>query len=89
MLPVQPEGPVTDQVTVVAKLPVPVTVAVNCCSVPMVAALGVTVIEVIPDTGVTGAGAPPPQADSNTLSPIPIQAAPFQRKVFMFASPPA
>jgi hypothetical protein len=48
MLPVQVagEGPDTDQVTVVAKLPVPVTVAVNCCWVPMVAVVGVTVIEV-------------------------------------------
>ena len=33
MLPVQEEGPVTDQVTLVEKVPVPVTVAVNCCSV--------------------------------------------------------
>jgi hypothetical protein len=49
MLPVQEEGPVTDQVTVVEKLPVPFTMAVNCCSVPMVAVFGVTVTEVIAD----------------------------------------
>ena len=49
MLPVQLEGPVTDQVTVVAKVPVPITVAVNCCWVPMVAVAGVTMIEVTVD----------------------------------------
>jgi hypothetical protein len=50
-LPVQLEGPVTDQVTVLAKFPVPATVAVNCTWVPMVAAsgFGTTVTEVIAD----------------------------------------
>jgi hypothetical protein len=38
---------VTDHVTVVLKLPVPCTFAVNCCCVPIVAVLGVTVIDVI------------------------------------------
>ena len=49
MLPVQAEGPVTDQFTVLAKLPVPVKVAVNWTWVPIVAVagLGDTVTEVI------------------------------------------
>jgi hypothetical protein len=38
----------TDHVTSLLKLPVPWTDAVNCCCVPIVAALGVTVIAVIP-----------------------------------------
>jgi hypothetical protein len=41
MLPVHPDGPVTDHVT---GPPVPVTVAVNCCVVPIVADEGVTVM---------------------------------------------
>jgi hypothetical protein len=43
-----PDGGVTAQVTPVVKFPVPVTVAVNCCDVPMMTGeFGVTVIPVI------------------------------------------
>jgi hypothetical protein len=43
-LSVLPVGAATDQVTPLLKLPVPVTVAVNCTCVPMMAVFGVTVI---------------------------------------------
>jgi hypothetical protein len=88
MLLVQVEGPVTDQVTVLAKLPVPATVAVNCTWVPMVAVagFGVTVTDVI--VGPVGGGGPtppppPPQPDSTMFSPIPIQNIVFHAKVLM------
>ena len=49
MLPVQPAGPVTDQLTALLKLPVPLTAALNCRVVPMVAVagFGVTTTEVM------------------------------------------
>jgi hypothetical protein len=60
-----PAGAAADQVTELSKLPVPCTAALNCTWVPMVAVVGVTVIEVTAGpVGVTGAvGAlelPPP-----------------------------
>jgi hypothetical protein len=43
-----PAGGATVHVTPVVKAPVPVTVAVNCCDVPMITGVvGVTVIPVI------------------------------------------
>jgi hypothetical protein len=49
MLPVQPPGPVTVQLTAVLKLPVPLTTALNCRVAPMVAVagFGVTTTEVM------------------------------------------
>jgi hypothetical protein len=41
------DAQLTAHVTVVLKLPVPCTFAVNCCCVPIVAVFGVTVIDVI------------------------------------------
>ena len=61
MLCVKPEGPAYDHVTAELKLPVPATVATNCTWVPMIAVVGVTVIEVI--AGPVGGGGvvvPPP-----------------------------
>jgi hypothetical protein len=69
MLPVKPEGPAYDHVTAELKPPVPATVATNCTWVPMVAVVGVTVIEVI--VGPVGGGGvivlpPPHPANSNS-----------------------
>jgi hypothetical protein len=47
MLPVHPDGPLTAHVTEWLYAPVPLTFAVNCCVVPMVAVEGVTVTPVI------------------------------------------
>lgn len=47
MLPVHPDGPLTAHVTAWLYAPVPLTVAVNCCVVPIVAVEGVTVTPVI------------------------------------------
>jgi hypothetical protein len=44
---VLPVGAATDHVTALLKLPVPVTAAVNCTCVPMVAMFGVTVMAVM------------------------------------------
>ncbi len=64
-----PATPFTDQVTVVANVPVPFTVAANCCVCPAfnVTALGVTVtlVTAFAGGGLGGFGAalaPPPQA---------------------------
>src|SRR6185437_10181262 len=47
------EEQLTDQMTSLLNVPVPCTLAVNCCCEPIVAELGVTVIDVIPDEDFT------------------------------------
>jgi hypothetical protein len=66
-------------VTPVLKLPVPVTAAANCTCVPMVAVVGVTVMDVIVGPvgaiGCVGVFPPPPQAASVSASALAISTA--------------
>ena len=74
-------------------MPVPLTVALNCIVVPMVAVAGsgATFTEVIVGLG-GGVGVtlppPPPQADISAISPAPNHTAAFRARVFILASQP-
>jgi hypothetical protein len=83
MLRLPHNGQLSAQVTPLLYPPVPVTVAVNCAWLPMVAVVGVTVMDVILVVVVVVLPPPPPQPAISWHSPIHIPATQIHRKFFI------